>query len=195
MTEKYQELDRSFTRVMITAERKAGSTYSTRYDWSPTLKVAVQGYRFCRLKYRQSIGLTVSHTIMLKTLEESDLPLDKLQITNQDVIIAGLREAYQQMAQYQQRHRELRSTYLETLTEAIVLHQSPTLNQESAQHILEERKQQQIHRMIVREQKCRAYRKIDTTLNQKRQGGLGRIDIPDTTAKGPDLGDPNDPKA
>jgi hypothetical protein len=39
---------------MLNTERKAGQRYSTKFDWSPALKKAVQEYRFWKLKLKKT---------------------------------------------------------------------------------------------------------------------------------------------
>jgi hypothetical protein len=55
--EVYQNTDKIITESMISAERKTGRKYSTKYDWSPTLKQAVQEFRFWRMKQKLHKGL------------------------------------------------------------------------------------------------------------------------------------------
>jgi hypothetical protein len=109
-------------------------------------------------------------------------------------IIAALKESRHIMMEYQKRHKELRANHLEELAEAIVLHQSPNLIHDSVSHIKEERISQQKQQKVQREKKCHTHRKIGATLSPNLMLGLSRVDVPDVSAKGPVLGDPNDPK-
>ncbi len=77
-TEQYQRTDTIVTEVMLSAERKAGRQYSTRFDWSPTLKQAVQDYRFWKLKLKQTRCLKVSPSVLAKYHKEANLPEDVL---------------------------------------------------------------------------------------------------------------------
>jgi hypothetical protein len=51
-TTTYQNLDTIITEAMLHAERTAGRTYTTTYEWSPTLKAAVQARRYWALRLR-----------------------------------------------------------------------------------------------------------------------------------------------
>jgi hypothetical protein len=43
---QYQKLDEIITDSMLYAERQTGKSFSTRNDWSPILKQAVQAHRY-----------------------------------------------------------------------------------------------------------------------------------------------------
>ncbi len=74
-TEQYQRIDTTITEIMLSAERKAGRRYSTRFDWSPALKKAVQEYRFWKLKLKKTRGLKVSPSVLTKYHSESTFQL------------------------------------------------------------------------------------------------------------------------
>jgi hypothetical protein len=193
-TALYQELDDIITRAMITAERKAGTTYSKKYDWSPALKALIQAHRFWKLKFKHSKGQAIATDTLQHTLGESNLPQEALHVTSQSQIIDGMRSTDKQMVTHRKNHKELRASHNEQLAEAIVLHRSPTLAHDSAQHIREEQKLQVLKQIMTRENISRSYRKIKSTLQPQTHTGLNRVDIPDISAKGPDLGDPKIPK-
>jgi hypothetical protein len=46
LTDEYQKDDTLITEAMLFAERKAGRSYSMKFDWSPALTQAVQEFRF-----------------------------------------------------------------------------------------------------------------------------------------------------
>jgi hypothetical protein len=59
-TEEYEALDTVVTASMLQSEKKAGRRVSTKYNWSPPLKQAVQCLRYWLLWLRQSRNLPVS---------------------------------------------------------------------------------------------------------------------------------------
>ncbi len=181
-TTKYQTLDHQITRIMLTAERKAGTTYTKRFEWSPALKRMVQAYRFWKLKYRHTKGLKVSMGILQRTFDESSLPQESMNTNNINHIIQEMRSAYRKMVLHRKQHRELHATYLDQLAEAIVIHRSPNLDNESARHIVEEHKLQVLKQLIKWEHMRRSYKRIKTTLSPHQRVGLCRDDIPDPKA-------------
>jgi hypothetical protein len=181
-TALYQTLDGIITRVMITAERKAGTTYSTKYDWSPTLKALVQAHRFWKLKFKHSKGQAVATGTLQHTLDESNLSQEALQVTSQAKIIEGMRSTYQSMITHRKQHKELRASHSEQLAEAIVLHRSPNLHHESAQHIREELKLEVLKQISTRENIRRSYPEPPST------HGLKSCGYPRRQCQGPEPG-------
>jgi hypothetical protein len=45
-TQDYQSVDKTITEAMLHAESNTGRKFSTRYEWSPELKWAVQTFRY-----------------------------------------------------------------------------------------------------------------------------------------------------
>jgi hypothetical protein len=88
-------------------------------------------------------------------------------------------------------HRALRQSYPEELAEAIVLFHSPTLDTNEASPIKKEQTVEKLRQLQKREKLKRMYRKIGNTLDPNMSLGLTRVDIPDPSAKGPNLGSPN----
>ncbi len=195
LTDEYQNTDTLITEAMLYAERKAGRTYSTKFDWSPALTQAVQEFRFWKFKLKLHKGLHVSLTVLQHYQEAAALSDAHLSSTfSESFIINEIRNAYQKMKTSQKDHRKLRASYLEQLAEAIVLHQSPTLDTNEATPIRIERVRKQVLQLKKREKHKHMYKKIGTTLDPNVSLGLNRIDIPDIRARGPNLGSPEDPK-
>jgi hypothetical protein len=90
--------------------------------------------------------------------------------------------------------RKNRISYVESLAEAIVLHQSPHLDTNEATHTRQERTLKQMKNLLKRERTKRMFKKIGHTLAPNLTIGIARVDIPDKNAKGPSLGSPDDPK-
>jgi hypothetical protein len=81
---------------MLRAERKAGRRYSTRFDWSPALKKAVQEYRFWKLKLKKTRRLKVSFAVLTKYHTEADLPAEMLtRMVTEAEAVKHLQGAYQ----------------------------------------------------------------------------------------------------
>ena len=98
------------------------------------------------------------------------------------------------MTGHQKNHKQLRANHLESLAEAVVLHRSPNLSHDSMAGIKQERTEQYLKEIIQREKKRQAHQKINFTLNPSQSSGLRSVDIPDASAKGPNLGSPDNPK-
>jgi hypothetical protein len=132
-TEQYQRVDTKITEIMLSAERKAGRRYSTKFDWSPALKQAVQEYRFWKLKLKGTRNLKVSSSVLAKYHKEANLSEEMLSRTVTEAeAVKYLQAAYKNMVSHQQNHKQLRASYLESLAEAIVLHRSPLLDRPEA---------------------------------------------------------------
>jgi hypothetical protein len=195
LTLKYQITDTVITEIMIHAERTAGRKYSTKFDWSPTLLKAVQTFRFWKMKLKLQRGLHVSRAVLQKHHTEAALPQDAYDTQyTEAAIVQAIKDAYQELQANQKKHRELRTSYLESLAEAIVLHQSPNLEASEAAPIRIERTKHHVKQLIHREKRKRMFKKIGTTLHPHSSTGLSRVDIPDSRAQGPNLGSPDDPK-
>lgn len=175
--------DTLITEAMIYAERKAGRTYSTKFEWSPTLTQAIQVYRFWKLKLKLLKGLHVSPTVLQHYQQVAALPDTHLtSFFSESFIINEIRTAYQNMRASQKDHKKLRASYLEQLAEAIVIHQSPSLDTNEATPIRVERVVKQIKELRKREQQKRMYKKLGYTMNPNVSLGLCRIDVPDKRA-------------
>jgi hypothetical protein len=131
----------------------------------------------------------------MKYHTEATLPQDAYDAQyTEAAIVQAIKDAYQELRANQKKHRELRTLYLESLAEAIVLHQSPNLEASEAAPMRIERTKHHVKQLIHREKRKRMYKKIGTTLHPHSSTGLSRVDIPDSRAQGPNLGSPDDPK-
>jgi hypothetical protein len=193
-TEQYQKTDTIIPDCMLRAERKAGRRYSTRFDWSPALKQAVQEYRFRKLKLKQTRQLKVSSAILSLYHKEASLPKEVLsKVVTETEAIKFLQVAYKNMTCHQKNHKQLRASYLESLAEAIVLHHSP-LNRPEATSTKQECTLNQIQKLQKREQQRTMYMAIGKVLNPGVTMGLSPVDVPDDRVQGQGLGSPDDPK-
>jgi hypothetical protein len=105
-----------------------------------------------------------------------------------------LRQTYQDLKTLRKQHATLWQSYLEDLAEAIVLKRSPHLHNPSLKSTRESVTLQQLKSLIKREKTRRIFRKIGLTLRGASSSGLSRINIPDPSANGQHVGDPDDPK-
>ncbi len=193
-TQEYQKLDRIITEAMLYAERNTGRRFSTRYEWSPTLKKSVQSFRYWQLRYRQARNLGISLPKLNSLKEQAGLTEEEVQAESTREILLRLQQAADQLRKHQRQHKELRSTHLEELAEAIVLDRSPGLAHESVAQVKEERVANQIKQLLKRENLRRMFRKIKRILKPVAQLGLSRVDIPDVSSTNQSHGDPTKPK-
>jgi hypothetical protein len=179
---------------MLHAEQNTGRQVSTRYEWSPALKQSVQAFRYWQLRYRQvrNLGILLPRLITLQS--QAGLSDEEVNVTSVRAILQQLQLASNTLCQHQNRHSELRSTYLEELAEAIVLDRSPNLVHDSLAHVKEDCVASQIQHLLKRENLCRMFRKIKRILKPVAQQGLSRIDVLDTSANTAAHGDPSNPK-
>jgi hypothetical protein len=99
-TERYQQLDHTITDVILISEKTDGRLYSTRFQWSPTLKWAVQQYRFWRLKLKYVQKGAISQSLLEQYHREAfSLPeaMEKKDISH---IIAKWKTSRQTMTAY-----------------------------------------------------------------------------------------------
>jgi len=193
-TQTYQSLDRVITESMLHAEANTGRRVSTRYEWSPELKKAVNLFRYWQLRSRQTKNHKVNLSRLQVLQDQAGLTPDQAINISATQILEHLQAAATTLRQYQKRHRELRATYLEGLAEAIVLDRSPNLEHSSVAHVKEERVSSQIRHLLKRENLRRMFRKIKRILKPVSNLGLSKIDIPDPDASSASFGDPSDPK-
>jgi hypothetical protein len=191
-TTAYQTLDDIVTESMLMAERSVSKSFSKKFDWSPKLKQAVQAHRYWKLRLQQKRGGLVSNSRVAHHREAANIPDDSPMTESQ--IIEAIKGPAKQLKDLQRRHRELRTTYLEELTESIVLSQAPSLAFDSMAAVRNERRQIQVRRLIQREANRRTYRKIRGIIHPRQITGLSRVDIPDQKAASQSTGDPADPK-
>jgi hypothetical protein len=180
---------------MLYAETHSSKQIGKAYDWSPTLKSAVQAIRYWRIRIRLLKGASIKADQLHTLYQEAfHTPYEPITYTQQQ-LVQNLRDSYKNLRTLQQAHRQLRETHLDSLADAIVLKSSPNLSYDSVAHIRDERKQKVIKRLRFCERMKRAYKKIGHTLKHPVHLGLSRIDIPDRTANDPNLGDPDSPKS
>jgi len=106
------------TESMKYAERESSQTFSTTFQWSPTLSKAIKSVRYWRLKLKQSKGVITSHHTLKKAREEAEI-LDGPQLTTPE-IVQKLRDSMATLRELQSRHQALREQHLETLAAARV---------------------------------------------------------------------------
>ncbi|MFN9978768.1 MAG: hypothetical protein ACK53Y_02580, partial [bacterium] len=82
---------------MLHAEKTAGKAPSGKYKWSPTLKKAVQAYRYWRLKLKQSRGQTISSTVLQQLRQTSDIQDSSDEPIPQKLAAKHLKCAYRTM--------------------------------------------------------------------------------------------------
>ncbi len=136
-TAEYEALDNIVTTAMLHSEKTARRRISTKYNWSPPLKQAVQCLRYWLLELRQSRNLPVSSQQLEWYKSEGHVDDNPLQTTTE--IDSRKRDASQSLRKLQAQHQQLREGYLESLAEAIVLQYSPQLDQPSMAFVRKER--------------------------------------------------------
>jgi len=180
---------------MLTAETDITKRITTTYQWSPTLKQAVQRLRYWHLRLRQARQQPVSESQLNHFLLDGDITQDSINITTEADIKKEHHAAYQNLKVLQSQHVELRERYLEDLAEAIVLHRCPKLADEGMESVKRDRAEKQLKQLISREKMRKMFRKISKVLKKTKGNGLSRVDIPDAAATSDTNGDPNQPKS
>jgi hypothetical protein len=82
----YNALDRTITEAMLSAEKNIGKGYSTRFEWSPTPKRAVEVHRYWHLRFRQARCPTLSVEVLHAHHRRLELPPKEIELTSQDII-------------------------------------------------------------------------------------------------------------
>jgi hypothetical protein len=191
---EYEVLNKTITESMLTAKNKLSKRITTTYQWSPTLKKAVQQLRFWNMPLRQVKNQPVSESQLRHLQQEGDLPNEALENMSEVDIKRAQNTAYSQLKELQAKHTELREHFLEDLAEAIVLHRCPKLAKEGMESVKRDKAEKQLKQLISREKLRKMYRKLSKVLNKHRGKGLSQIDIPDAAASTEMTGDPNCPK-
>jgi hypothetical protein len=177
---------------MLSAERQSGKSYSTRFEWSPKLKQAVQAQRYWHLRLKSFRKGTVSHSRLEHYRIEASIPLENDK--SEQHIIDAIKLSSATLKESQRLHKSLRTRHLEALAEAIVLEKS----NEAGSHLTEEQKmersQAQVKKLLEREHNRQLYRKLGNLLHPRNTQGLGKVDVPDRAAVSSSTGDPDDPK-
>jgi hypothetical protein len=190
--DQYQELDSIITESMLYAERQSGKSFSKNYEWSPKLKQAVHAVRYWKLRIQQKQGKVISRTRIDHYRNEASIKEDNASTIQQ--IIEAIKASSKDLKEHQRNHKNLRTSYLEELAEAIVLSTSPSVKEDISGTLMREKCQLQLRKLLRREQKRQLYRKLGFLLHRKQNQGLGKVDVPDRTAQSPTTGNPDDPK-
>ena len=74
-------MDKTITESMLTAENNVGKRITTTYQWSPTLKRAVQQLRYWNTRLRQARNQPYSDLQLRHFQQEGDIPKEALDIT------------------------------------------------------------------------------------------------------------------
>jgi hypothetical protein len=176
-TSEYETLDAIIIASMLSAEKDLSRRITTTYQWSPCLKQAVQRFRYWQLRLWQVRNQPVAVNQLLRYQTEGVISeVDQKLASEQDVKKAQ-HEAYQQLKRLQQQHQELRDSYLEDLTEAIILDRSPHLAADELEALKVEKKEKQLKQLISCEKMWKIYRKIGRVLNKLGGKGLSKIDV------------------
>jgi len=120
---EYESLDRVITESMLTAEKASSKHITTTYQWSSTIKKAVQ---WLHLRMRQARHQPVSERQLRLFQMEGEIIPEEVNLVNKSDIKKMRHEAYNTLKELQAKHNELRETYLDGLAEAIVLEQCPS---------------------------------------------------------------------
>lgn len=139
------------------------------------------------LYLKKSNGVHVSTSRLTSLREVANIPEGEGLSHTQ--IIKHLHESTQSLRTLQKNHRNLRSSYLESLAEAVVLHRNPNLSQPFAEQRKSQCVEKELKQLKWRETMRKTYIKIGHILSPTSNKGLYRVDIPD-----PSHGNPNEPK-
>mmetsp|Transcript_16534 Transcript_16534/g.23565 ORF Transcript_16534/g.23565 Transcript_16534/m.23565 type:complete len:716 (+) Transcript_16534:576-2723(+) len=196
--QQYEKIDRIITESVRYADKAVAKRYSDTYEWSPEMMRSVNAFRYWSLRLKVAKGVVVDNNTIKKCREDAKLPLQQSEyITGRQDIVENLRDARKQMRENQQKHVELRRTYLEELAEATVLLRRPWLQEEGNEQQKQEQTEKQVKELQNREEIRRMHRTIGKLLKEERGKGLTQLDVPDEFAippEGVDYGDPKDGK-
>ncbi len=124
-TAQYQHLDAIITESMIYAERQTGKTLSKRFEWSPTLKQAVQAFHYWRLRLLQKRGRLISTSRLENYRNDVLIPSENTADMTETQIMEAVKQTSTTLRNHQRHHIKLRSTYLEELADAIIISHAP----------------------------------------------------------------------
>mmetsp|Transcript_7001 Transcript_7001/g.10195 ORF Transcript_7001/g.10195 Transcript_7001/m.10195 type:complete len:653 (+) Transcript_7001:1286-3244(+) len=146
---KYEKIDNIITASVRYADKQVAKRYSTQYEWSPELMRAVNEARYWELRLKPYKGIKMDEGTLEQHREAAKLPLQQSKnIEGRLKVVDCLRAARKQMQEFQRRHVEMRSNYLEELAEAKVIQHRPWLNEEGNEQRLREQKEKQIKELI-----------------------------------------------
>jgi len=131
---KYNQLDKHITKSMLHVENQVGHQKSYKYEWSLALKLAVQVYRY-RSLWLKNCKYPNQHRSFAQYSREGNIT-ESLHNTTlmEDEMVAQLQSASQTLKDQQKDNTILRESYLNSLAEAIVVHQSLSLLHNTATH-------------------------------------------------------------
>ncbi len=182
---QYNRVDQLMTESMKYAERESSQTFSTTFQWSPTLSKAIKSVRYWRLKLKQSKGVITSHHTLKKAREEAEI-LDGPQLTTPE-IVQKLRDSMATLRELQSRHQALREQHLETLAVARVEAKCKSLSTEKQKQATAK----EIQRIQRNERISRSHRAIRRVLKPTTcSGGLSKVELSSV----PENTTPPDPK-
>jgi hypothetical protein len=141
---EYESLDNIITESMLTAEKGINKQITTTYQWSPTLKKAVQQLRYWNMRLRQLQGQPVSEVQLRHLQIEGDISLNLVLSSSEVAVKQAQHWAFQNLKTLQSQHEELRESFLEGLAEAIVLNRCPKLANEGLESIKRDRAEKQL---------------------------------------------------
>jgi hypothetical protein len=102
LSTQYDKIDRLLTESMLCAKRLSSKRYSTKFQWSPALSLAVSEVRYWRLRMKQLKGILISPHTLQKAAEEAKIaPSDTSLHSTQ--ILSKLRDAHKKLREYQLR--------------------------------------------------------------------------------------------
>jgi hypothetical protein len=105
-SDQYQTLDKVITEAMLHAESKLGPQKSNNFEWSPTLKRAIQAQRYWALCLKQAKELAVSSECLKQHREAAELmEHDPLLLLD---TIKRLQKASATLKAFQKQHRSFR---------------------------------------------------------------------------------------
>jgi hypothetical protein len=134
-------------------------------------------------------------------MSEGGLTCEHLQENSHPKNVLELKSSYQTLLNHQKTHRTLRATHLENIASALVQIKFPHIQESNRDNkVLQQLKKlkfrelQQLKQLKFREKVRNMHRKISNMLSPKTQLGIDRIDIPDSSVLGQNMGDPTQPK-
>jgi len=182
---QYNQVDQLMTESMKYAEKESSRTFSTTFQWSPTLAKAIKSVRYWRLKLKQSKGVITSQFTLTKAREEAKI-LDGPQLTTPE-IVQKLRDSMVTLRELQSRHQALREQHLETLAAARVEAKCKSLSPDKTNKATAK----EIRRILRNERISRSHRAIRKILKPMTcSGGLSKVELPSV----PENTNPPDPK-
>jgi len=104
---EYESLDKTITESMLTAENNLSKRITTTYQWSPTLKKAVQQLRYWNMRLQQARNQPYSDIQLRHFQQEGDIPEEAFDIIAEADIKRAQHEAFNKLKELQTKHTEL----------------------------------------------------------------------------------------